>query len=116
MNIEVATINDFHKDDLNVANERFRRLKKSFILYSVKPPDNLLNIQWSITIDELPDMICLSLGINRREEVFYFTVGESQHRFLVNEFDWNWVSGECDPFPREQLYEEVMEFINDYSE
>lgn len=114
--ITVVSTNDFHPDDNLIANARFRRIKQSFRAYAATRSNSAHVVNETVLLGELPNLIYLNLGIVKIKDAFYLMVGNQQYRFLVDYNTWYWTGVNDEPYPRERLYEEVMEFINDYAE
>ncbi len=116
--IQLVSTTDFDNQDVAIANERFCNLKKSFTEYGMSIPPNVhsdLDSTHCILLGQMPDLIKLSLKVRANFNYFALVEHNREHRFDVAFHYWEWRYENSILIPREHLYEEVMEFIADYT-
>lgn len=117
--IQLVSTTDFREDDLKIAQDRFKRISKAFVEYRLSIPHHHGfdgNQTHCVLLGTMPDIIKMTLKV--KPAYYYFALVENnrEHRFMT-EYGWDWLPGLATPLiPRDQLYEEVMEFVNDYSD
>lgn len=110
---QLVSTTDFHEDDFMVAQERFNRILKAFVVYGLSIPSHNNQKFWVVL---LPNKNKVTLKV--KPDYHYFAIVEynREHRFMTD-YGWEWKPGSDTPLILlDQLYEEVMEFINDYSD
>ncbi len=114
--IQLVSTTDFREDDLQIAQDRFKRIHKAFVEYGSHHHEFDGNQMHCVLLGEMPDIIKMTLKVKPAYHYFALVENNREHRFLT-EYGWDWRPGlDIPPIPRYQLYEEVMEFVNDYSD
>lgn len=114
--IQLVSTVDFHANDLKIAQDRFQRIRKAFEEYGMSMPQFASNQTHCVLLGAMPDLIKLTFKVKPVYNYFALVENNREHRFMT-EYGWEWRPGLATPLiPRDQLYEEVMEFVNDYSD
>lgn len=115
--IQLVSTVDFHADDVKIANVRTKRIQRAFHEFGMSFPTSYNgNETYCVLLGEMPDLIKLTLKVKPINRYFALVENNREHRFMVaGEWDWR-PDKDTIPLRRDQLHEEVMEFINDYSD